>query len=227
MEKVGRTYLYPILVNKTIFRDLPHEIIEKIEQEIILNIILKQYKSFKKKKKTFKRLTTLIVSETDYYYECENETEPDNIKTYEWLKNASKYLNKYDLKEPIFKERIEMYILTFELYNREHRYSHNSNEYYRLISYLSFYYLSKLLNKLYKFDIPIRIEDPKYYLNKHIKKYKLSESHDMINNILCEIREQKNKLIEKYNYLPKRYNNFFFQRSDIISFNSHWPLHFH
>lgn len=46
----GRVYLYDFLVDRTRFRNLPPDIIQKIEEQIQISDIINQYKSYREKK---------------------------------------------------------------------------------------------------------------------------------------------------------------------------------
>ena len=98
----GKVYLYPFLVDKTRFRDLPPDVIQKIEEELQISDIINQYKTYKEKKRVFKLLTTELTNspgiDTQFF-----DWSPTDIRTVEWLKEASKLLNKDDLREMYWK----------------------------------------------------------------------------------------------------------------------------
>ena len=145
----GKLYLYPFLVDKTRFRNLPPDIIEIFEQELQINDIINQYKTYKKKKKEFKRITNeLGERQTDNPYEVIFDWDPSDEQTAEWLEQASQLLTKSDLKENFWNVSVSEFIEGFqEVHNL---YSPGQNENYDL----SKKYIIILLNKV-GFNPPI------------------------------------------------------------------------
>ena len=124
----GRVYLYPFLVDKTRFRNLPPEIIEKIEQELQISDIINQYKSYREKKKIFELITNeLGERQTDNPYEHIFDWDPSDEQSVEWLQEASKLLTKKDLSEMYWKEEISNFINGFSEVHNLYAPGQNSN----------------------------------------------------------------------------------------------------
>jgi hypothetical protein len=110
----GRVYLYPFLVDKTRFRDLVPDIIQKIEEQLQISDIINQYKSYREKKRVFKLITNeLGERQTDNEYEYIFEWYPTDEQSVEWLEEASRLLTKKDLSEMYWKEAISNFIIGF------------------------------------------------------------------------------------------------------------------
>ena len=110
----GSIYLYPFLVDKTRFRNLPPDIIEKIEKELQISDIINQYRKYKDKKEVFKLITNEL-GQRQSGNEHENifEWDPSDERSVEWLQEASKLLTKKDLSEMYWKEAISNFIVGF------------------------------------------------------------------------------------------------------------------
>ena len=115
INSFGRVYLYPFLVDKTRFKDLPPEIIEKIEQQLQISDIINQYKTYKEKKEVFKSITAeLGEQQTSNPYENIFDWDPSNEKSVQWLEEASVLLTKVDLEKEFWKNAVSDFIIGFE-----------------------------------------------------------------------------------------------------------------
>ena len=139
----GRVYLYPFLVDKTRFRNLPPDIIEKIEQELQISDIINQYKTYSEKKQIFIKITNeLGERQTDNPNEYFFDWNPSDELTVEWLETASKLLTKKDLSEMYWKEAISNFIIGFDESHNLYAPGQNTNYDY------SEKYITILLNKV-------------------------------------------------------------------------------
>ena len=153
INKFGRIYLYKYLVDKTRFKNLPPDIIQRIEQELQISDIINQYKTYKNKKIAFSYITQeLGERQTDNEYEFIFDWNPSNEETTEWLEQASKLLTNNDLKNIFWKEAISNFIIGFEEVNNLYVPGQNTNY------DNSKKYLIILLNKV-KFNPPINLSD--------------------------------------------------------------------
>uniref|UniRef100_A0A6C0LHW3 DUF5872 domain-containing protein n=1 Tax=viral metagenome TaxID=1070528 RepID=A0A6C0LHW3_9ZZZZ len=155
----GRVYLYPFLVDKTRFRNLPHDIIKRIEQELQLSDIINQYKSYRDKKQVFKLITgELGERQTDNPYEYIFDWDPSDEQSVEWLEEASKLLTKSDLNNNYWKSNVAKFILGFEEVHNLYAPGQNSNY------DMSEKYMKILLNKI-GFQ-PALMEDNMHFLDR-------------------------------------------------------------
>ena len=179
----GRVYLYPFLVDKTRFRDLPPDIIQRIEEELQISDIINQYKSYRDKKQVFKLITNLLGERlNDNQNEYIFDWDPSDEQSVEWLYEASKLLTKKDLSVLYWKEAISNFIVGFaELGQYPTFGSHIQYQNYEL----SEKYIIILLNKV-SFNPPINLltDETPFYDREDILEYF---------NIISENNYGKNK----------------------------------
>ena len=141
-NKFGRIYLYPFLIDKTRFKNLPPEIISLIEKNLQMDDIIQQYKSYKDKKRVFQLITQeLGQRQTDNTGEYIFNFDPNEEESVEWLEQATKLLTKTDINNSFWNEVISNFIIKFMEY---HNTNLSNNENYNL----SRKYMIILLNKL-------------------------------------------------------------------------------
>ena len=166
----GRVYLYDFLVDRTRFRNLPPDIIQKIEEQIQISDIINQYKSYREKKRVFKLITDeLSERQTDNEYEHIFDWDPSDEQSVEWLEQASKLLTKKDLSEIYWKEAISNFILGFaELGDYPTFGSNNQYENYEK----SLKYITILLNKVaFNPSINPLIDETAFYDREDVLEY--------------------------------------------------------
>jgi len=113
-NKFGKINLYPFLVDKTRFRDLPPDIIEKIEQNLQISDIINQYKSYKQRKYIFELITEELGNrQTDSEYEYIYDWDMTDEQSVDWLLEASKLLTKYDLHKQFWIVSLSNFIIGF------------------------------------------------------------------------------------------------------------------
>jgi hypothetical protein len=163
----GRVYLYPFLVDKTRFRNLPPDIIQKIEEQLQISDIINQYKTYREKKQVFISITNeLGARQTDNPNENIFDWDPSDEQSVEWLEQASKLLTKKDLNEMYWREAISNFIVGFgETHNL---YSPGQNSNYDK----SEKYMTILLNKV-GFNPPINhlTDETPFYDREDVLEY--------------------------------------------------------
>lgn len=166
----GRVYLYPFLIHKTLFRNLPPNIIEKIEKQLQISDIINQYRTYKDKKRVFISITNeLGQRQTDNSNEYIFDWDPSDEQSVEWLQEASQLLTKNDLNDIYWKENISNFIVGFaELGQYPTFYSDIQYKNYKL----SKKYITILLNKV-KFNPPINpvSDETQFYDRQDVLEY--------------------------------------------------------
>jgi len=171
INNFGKVYLYPFLVDNTRFKNLPPDVIERIEQELQISDIINQYKSYRKKKEIFKLITSeLGERQTDNIYEYIFEWDPNDEQSVEWLEEASKLLTKTDLEQLFWKEQIRNFIDGFieaTRYNipRDKNFIQSKK------------YITILLNKI-NFKPPITDEIPFYERNDILNYFRVDDDNN-------------------------------------------------
>lgn len=167
LNNFGRVYLYPLLVDKTRFKNLPPDIIEKIEKQLQISHIINQYKTYKDKKQVFIKITNeLGERQTDNLNEYIFDFNPSDEQSVEWLETASKLLTKKDLSEVYWRQVISNFIVGFgEVHNL---YAPRQNSNYDM----SEKYIIILLNKVgFNPRINLETDETPFYDREDVLRY--------------------------------------------------------
>ena len=188
INNFGRIYLYPFLVDNTRFKNLPPDVIERIEQELQISDIINQYKSYSNKKEIFRLITSeLGERQTDSAYEYIFDWDPEDEQFVEWVETASKLLTKKDLNEMFWNEAVSNFIVGFQIINA-HNLPRGQN--YNM----SEKYITILLNKV-GFNPPINplIDETPFYDRQDVLEYFNIETE----NNFGKIKKDKKSSIKK------------------------------